>query len=1374
MKICFVWFTTNYSNQFVHYPGVDFDFYTKVPYHLQSERFMKSPHSLWGVMPSPFTKSKKYSHPILSRDTAASSQSHHLLDRLIVLDTDLRKQQEADKFSSEAYTHKLLGLHMISGVGLVDIDGDKNGGSYMKPTAEDWRRLLSISSYRAPTSPLLLLLLLDPYPTKQLRATIHQLFLSIFIDSRLKARFAASLGGIAYRPLTTLFCAGIGTDADTILHFTVQIFTAGSIVRALCDSDTTQKLLSADDGSEGDESNGRGVFCLPLAHNIVRCIHTNLLGACEEVRMVLKHTDAGHLLSHGDRESQSKSKALAGLVYQQGEQPINTLLPAAPDDGFLDSRSTKHKRLPHLLRDLEYVLETPDTSMRLLRPRDTVNGTPSPNEFASIWCRLLRLAQGMDPQKRKISGGHVEFEQLRWLEAFSLSLHFAGARDKLAESLPNSTNVDPPALGEMREGMGNLFTALLREMKCWLYREGVLDAFPSSSIGSSKNADKMDALQRSTLHVSTTSLGVASIPSEDGNKTPAFSCATQIKMTESHLDIIETAIRIEQSQHCLSGAGRGTIAGDWLRVPHSPHGGDYLSFHLPLHRSFARNVLSTCSLAISDNVRSSKPFSWWQLPVLDDDNVADSAEESLDHPLCKLLRSTLRSSNCRITWSAGPDCTSEEAQMRRSRSRAISSAVAAAKVIHSLCDHPLRCLAAAEQIRRHLWNRNGSTAAGMSLNYGTTPLCRSFRDLDLTMVQLSASGFSIGLGARRVFSLLLSRFDMEGFLCDLERRAGNKSPTNTDKSIGSIDWVMPKRLQDPEHAQVLMDAFFATLCIIVTELPSPPPLSTSDNSSMKANIRRELLHALSTNALTYSKAIAAASIAVSRRDEHSSSSSLDGDSESFREVFESVLRDISEQKSKGTRGAPTFELKQDVSDEYDPSFYHLKGSEHQQAMDNIARLRKLKSSGHRKGSCLPIVGAPPMAHPRFVPCRMLLHLPSLDAAIRRGLMFALTGGRWLPPSAPSEIEDDLTTLSNPSFASDISGPDGKTIKVNSRRKARAEQSREAPFSEKTVNTASHSFLEVLQLLTLQVHTLEECACMHRSHLCLDYENKVSSSSLSINTYLGRLVHIPSSLVDVWAFKSFPEGPIPSKGSGLNKASLLGLLIALYEHRSDHGIGAGGESGHGDEENDGARHLVADGLKWLLRFVSALVDGAESVGQAHRSAIDGVKLKRSRKADATLWTIDEHLQSFVSGMLDNLQDLWPNEEAATSPSGQDKVSEKNRQARKAAQMRILERMKKQQESFAASMGGDEKGNAGDSSNVDEEADLCIICRCDDEDGENNGPLGYLGHVQRSRNLQLRSQTEHCGASHKLVHAYRVVGDKGCQVRNLQYLDDKYIS
>ncbi len=1340
---------------------------------LQSERYKKSPHSLWGVMPSPFAKSKKYVHPVLSRDSSTAPKNHHLIDSLIVLDTDLRKQQEAEVLTKTGYTHKLLGLHMISGVGLVDVDGDRNGGSAMKPTAEDWRRLLSISSYRAPISPILLLLLLDPYPTKQLRVSIHSLFLSLMVDARLKARFAASLGGIAYRPLTTLFCAGIGTESDTPLHFTVQIFTAPSIVRALCDPDAIQNLLTndGDDQKADDSFGGRGVFCLPLAHNIARCIHSNLLGACEEVRMVLKNTDAGQI-TNGNHVA---SPTLKALIYQQGEQPLNTLLPAAPDDGFLDCRSTKHKRLPHLLRDLEYVLETPGTSMHLLRPNQDAPKSPHVTiDFATIWCRLLRLAQGMDPQKRKISGGHVEFEKLRWLEAFSLSLHFAGARDKLAESLPSSSSsaVAPP-LESMRESMGNLLTALLREMKWWLYREGVLVAMPPTAPQMPINADKMDALQRSTLHVSTSSLGVASIPSEDGNKTPALSCATQTKMTESHLEIIETAIRIEQSQHRLSGSGRGTIAGDWLRVPHSPHAGDCLSFHLPLHRSLARNILATCSLVIPEEVRNSSP-SWWQLPALDDDSVGKDGDtiESLDHPLCTLLRPTLRSLNCRITWSAGPDCTSEEAQRRRSRARAISAAIAAAKVIHSLCDHPLRCLAAAEQIRRHLWARNGSTATGMALNYGTTPLCRSFRDLDLTMVQLSASGFSIGLGARRVFTLLLNRFNLENFLCDLERKGGNRSPNYGN---GSIEWVMKQRLQDPDHAEVLMEALFATICVLVTELPPPPPSSISDTISTKSSVRRELLHALGTSSLTYSNAMEAASTAISNRDTSASSASIDGSSASFRAVFESVLQDISDQKDQGSRGAPKYALKFDVSDEYDPCFFHLKGSEHQQAMENIARLRKQKSSERGKGACLPIVCAPSPAHPRFVPCRLILHLPALDAGIRRALMFALTGGKWVPPSAKSEIADEIISLSSPSFASELSGSDGKTIKVrpNPSRRARLEEELRDAFSEKTVKNSSNSFLEVLQLLTLQVHTLEECAYMHLSHPNLDHENKSLSASLSINSYLGRLVHVPSSLVDVWAFRCAPDGPLSSKGSGLNKASILGLLIALYEHRSDNSAASNNDAGHSEDDNGGARYLVANGLKWLLRFVCALVDGADSVRQACQCATDGVPLGSIKavgfkKRRSTSWTIDEHLQSSVQGMLKNLPDLWPSEKSSDVNTEQEKMSEKNREARKAAQLKIMERMRKKQASFIENMAAGGDLSFG-SKNIDEEADLCIICRCDDEDGENNGPLGYLGHMQRSRLLQLRSHVECCNSSNTAAKTYRVVGDKGCQVRILHCIN-----
>eukprot|EP00592_Proboscia_alata_P027239 CAMPEP_0194438968 /NCGR_PEP_ID=MMETSP0176-20130528/107763_1 /TAXON_ID=216777 /ORGANISM="Proboscia alata, Strain PI-D3" /LENGTH=112 /DNA_ID=CAMNT_0039261655 /DNA_START=10 /DNA_END=344 /DNA_ORIENTATION=- len=104
---------------------------------------------------------------------------------------------------------------------------------YPQATLTQLTPTLSKSSFRAPLSPLLLLLLHDPYPTKQLRSALHSLFLSLLIDSRFKSRFAAALGAVAYRPLSTLFCAGVGTEADTPLGFTVQIFTAGSLVRML-------------------------------------------------------------------------------------------------------------------------------------------------------------------------------------------------------------------------------------------------------------------------------------------------------------------------------------------------------------------------------------------------------------------------------------------------------------------------------------------------------------------------------------------------------------------------------------------------------------------------------------------------------------------------------------------------------------------------------------------------------------------------------------------------------------------------------------------------------------------------------------------------------------------------------------------------------------------------------------------------------------------------------------------------------------------------------------------------------------------------------------------------------------------------------------
>lgn len=1436
--------------QFIQMTGADLAFYSGVPYRLPPERYRKSPHALWGTLPSLYTDPIPLTskHPLLHRLATGQKAleafliKNTLTEVVYVVDTDLRKQQEADRITSSMFPHRLPGLHLISGMGTVRAK-DLTQASPPQPDPMRLRHLLAMSSFRAPMSPIILLLLLDPYPTKQLRGAVHALFLSLLTDARFKCRFAAALG-VAYRPLSTLFCAGVGTEADTPLGFTVQIFTAGSLVRALGNAPSVEKLLLPDDEEQSTEAESSiGVFTMPIALTVVRCIHTNLLGATKEVHMILNNTATGNDDDSDDNIFPSANDALLpSLTYVAGEHPLITPLPAAPDDGFLDSRSTRHKRLPHLLRDLEYVIETPGTAMRLLLPNLfpsylgpslSFRGEEIMN-FATVWSRLLRLAQGMDPQKRKISGGHVEYEQNRWLEAFGLSLNFAGTRDALAESPTNSSSAalapvseDGSHLVSIREAMGNILAAILREMKLWLYREGMLETglpMPPGGIHGASDLSQIEALQRSTLHVSASqlpsSLDTQTSPMSNVS-TVALSCATTVKMTEAQLDLIESALKIEGNQRQYKqiysgnspkqGISSGAVMGDWLRVPHSPLAGDSLSFHLPLHRAFAKSIRSICSVVVPEMIRNNDARSWWKLPVLDVE-VEDPEGTFPQHPLVPLIRPILRSSNCRVVWSAGPDCSQQEAQRRRSRARNVSANIAVAKIIHSLADHPMRCLAAAQQIERHLWARNGSSTAGMALNYSNAPLCRSFRDLDLNLVQLSAAGMSVGLGASRVFALLISRFSMDGYLCDPERRTGGGSTGAYSTGLGA--WINPPRLNDPEHATVLSESFFSTLCVLVSELPPPPPMSPSDEEFLRQSIRRELIHALAAEPRSHSSAMAAASCAVGRRDESDGSAGTSGGGGLFRDVFASVLKEVGKQKVQGSRatsGPASFELSPDCCDEYDPTFFHLRRQEHQHAMDVVATLRKQKLlKGKNDGQipeayCFPLVCPPPKAHPRFLPCRLMLHLAPMDAAIRRSLLFALFAGSWLPPAEPTpkivDIEGgtmDQSDISASGISVSTTASGDIPVTTFSRRAYQGGASSTNPFqkrgsigendppsfSAEVVASSSVSFLEVLQLLTLQVHTLEECASLHRMQPDIDDEAKSISASLSINSYLGRLVRVPDSLEDVWALKPYPEGPLKSKGSGEKRGSTLGLLIALYEHRADHGAGAdNGSSDQGSEGHGGARALAASGLKWLLRFVNVLVDGAPSVAIAVKCATTGTPINKlsassgSTSADSglTIWTIDETVRRTISGMLANLADLWPNPVDESSDK-KDKADEKKKERGKAAQQKMLEMMRKKQSAFVASMGPDDEKNNAKGANA-EEAELCIICRCDDADGENNGPLGFLGHVQRSRVSQMRACSEAISKAKEgvetfsLFQRYRVIGHMGCQVRETEAMDSR---
>jgi hypothetical protein len=56
---------------------------------------------------------------------------------------------------------------------------------------------------------------------------------------------------------------------------------------------------------------------------------------------------------------------------------------------------------------------------------------------------------------------------------------------------------------------------------------------------------------------------------------------------------------------------------------------------------------------------------------------------------------------------------------------------------------------------------------------------------------------------------------------------------------------------------------------------------------------------------------------------------------------------------------------------------------------------------------LPLVCPPLKAHPRYLPCWLLLNLSALDSAIRRSLLVAPTGGAWLPPPEPVPVVDTL-------------------------------------------------------------------------------------------------------------------------------------------------------------------------------------------------------------------------------------------------------------------------------------------------------------------------------------------------------------------------------
>jgi len=224
------------------------------------------------------------------------------------------------------------------------------------------------------------------------------------------------------------------------------------------------------------------------------------------------------------------------------------------------------------------------------------------------------------------------------------------------------------------------------------------------------------------------------------------------------------------------------------------------------------------------------------------------------------------------------------------------------------------------------------------------------------------------------------------------------------------------------------------------------------------------------------------------------------------------------------------------------------------------------------------------------------------------------------------------------------------------------------------------------------------------------------SCTNSSNLLLRLTHVPSSLKN----REIPAlVRYTTTGSGVNRASTLGLVATLFEH---------GYNSKDDSKTNGARALVSSGLKWYLRCVWYLAHGCE-LSQAKAWASNGDQVENLNSTN-----------DFVSGML-TIPGLWLDSKVS------DDVSQSKKVAQNRARLRALEKIKEQQRKMVEA-----QLDSWPESEDDEEGSSCIICRL----GSADGVLGKLGHVQSSRVSFMKDVRRN---SRKMI----VVGSTGCILR-----------
>ncbi len=277
-------------------------------------------------------------------------------------------------------------------------------------------------------TPLIVLLATDPLLPKQLRATVHGLYMRLLTDPVFKAAFGFGVS-LLYKHLTQLFSRGIGTSADSIFLLTVQIFTTPSLVKSLCDrnGETSSRILPHNDES------------------VKRLLEKKHLWA-----------DGGGLLDilFSSLEETLQAARLRGAMG----------IDATTD--FLDGPIIVFKRFSHSFKSCSYVLQTNWVALDML----SGSRTCSPVVLLT-WIKTISGLQCIDMNVRYPPNRGVEDSNNdRWLGAFALSLNVGNLSDTMMSSLvPKEGDEDTPEIQLAREeAIGRVLNETASALRNWL------------------------------------------------------------------------------------------------------------------------------------------------------------------------------------------------------------------------------------------------------------------------------------------------------------------------------------------------------------------------------------------------------------------------------------------------------------------------------------------------------------------------------------------------------------------------------------------------------------------------------------------------------------------------------------------------------------------------------------------------------------------------------------------------------------------------------------------------------------------------------------------------------------------------------------------